>query len=111
MNPEHNLNNKIEYPNSLEKMILEELGVTSITQINEAMKNNIWPFKIQPKELWKKIADYFGQPISPEELVDIITGNKTEKDIKKALEKNKWPFNISEKQMRKETEDTLYKEK
>ena len=90
-----------QLPKSFEKMILSELGVKSLKEITNAMENKTWPFKIQPKDLWKKIADYFEQPISIEDIADLLTGKKTEEEIKASIEKKQWPFNITEEEMRK----------
>ncbi len=87
-----------------EKMVLSELGAKSLDEVHEAMENGTWPFKIEPKELWKKIADYFEQPLTMEDIVDLLLGNKTEEEVKKGIEKKRWPFNISEKEMREGSE-------
>ena len=94
-----------QVPQSFEKMILSELGAQSLEEISKAMESGKWPFKIQPKELWKKVADYFEQPPSMEDLVDLLVENKTEEEVKKNLEKKQWPFNISEEQIRTDIED------
>lgn len=88
-------------PRSFEKMILAELGARSLEEVSKAMNNNIWPFKIQPKELWKKVADYFDQPPTMADMVDLLTGNKTEEEVRNNLKEKQWPFNVSEEQMRK----------
>ena len=92
-------------PKSFEKMILSELGAQSLEEVTNAMKNGTWPFKIPPKELWKKAVDYFDQPPTVNDIVDLLTGNKTEEEVKQKLEKKQWPFNVSEKQMREIADD------
>lgn len=85
---------------SLEKFILTELGAESLEDVSKAIENKTWSFKIQPQELWKKIADYFEQPLSPEEITDLLTGGKTEEQIREGLKTKQWPFTVSETDMR-----------
>ncbi len=92
---------KEQLPKSFEKMILSELGAKSLKEVYETLENGTWTYKIQPKELWKKIADYFEQPLSIEDIADLLTGKKSEEEIKTSIEKKQWPFNITEEEMRK----------
>jgi len=92
-------------PKSFEKMILSELGAQSLEELDNAMKKGVWPFKIQPKELWKKAADYFEQPPSAEDIADLLTGNKTEEEIQESMAKKRWPFNISAEQMKRDVKN------
>ncbi len=41
-------------PQSLEKIMLSELDAQSLEEVHDAMKKGEWPFKIEPKNLWKK---------------------------------------------------------
>jgi len=82
--------------------MLSELDAQSLEEVHDAMKKGEWPFKIEPKNLWKKIANYFDQPLSREDILDLLVGKKSEEEIKNSLEKNRWPFNLSEKEMRKQ---------
>lgn len=89
-------------PKSFEKMILSELGVESLEEVSSAMEEGRWPFKIQAMDLWKKISDYFEQPLTTEDVVALLIGVKTEEEIKQSLEKKQWPFTVSADQMREQ---------
>ncbi len=65
-------------------------------------------FQNWTKEFVEKIANYFDQPLSREDILDLLVGKKSEEEIKNSLEKNRWPFNLSEKEMKKTILKLIY---
>lgn len=90
--------------NVFEQWLLNELGTKDLKEVTTAIYNNVWAFKITPVELWKKINIYFAQPLTPEQITELLTGGKTPAQIREEIKNKQWPFTVSAQEMRKVVE-------
>lgn len=84
----------------LEQIILTTLGAGSLQEVNDAIKNDKWPFAVTPPELYKRLAEEMGRPASADDIAELLTGGKSAEEVRSDIEQKKWPFMISADDMR-----------